>query len=147
MKTSAHIGLPQSPGPFQSLNYRVLVEVCQQHETHLPHARTNSLPERQLLNPIPPTQHLLRSLLPPWRCGSSPLPRFILDANHSWLATNKAWLSHYPNVTQKLCSPEFKLWTSSRCPSHLPPADLFANLTISNTDYSSPSWYGLCRPA
>lgn len=83
-------------------------------------------------SPFPLTIHRLQSvfrLKSPW---ASPIPQFILDTNHPWLATNKAWLSRYPNVTEAICSRDSALWTSPATPDQTLPADLFANLLIDN---------------
>lgn len=65
----------------------------------------------------------------PW---PSPIPQFILDTNHPWLATNKAWLYRYPKVAEAICSRDSPLWTSPDSPDHALPADLFTNLLIDN---------------
>lgn len=73
----------------------------------------------------------------PW---SSQIPQFILDTNHPWLATNKAWLSRYPNVAEEICSRDSPLWTSPASPDHALPVDLFTNLLIDNN--AAP--HGIC---
>ncbi|KAG6357350.1 hypothetical protein INS49_013226 [Diaporthe citri] len=78
--------------------------------------------------PIDRFQSVFR-LRKPW---SSPIPQFILDTNHPWLATNKAWLSRYPNVAEEICSRDSPLWASPASPEHALPADLFTNLLIDN---------------
>ncbi|KAJ0108284.1 hypothetical protein J7T55_005261 [Diaporthe amygdali] len=79
--------------------------------------------------------HLLQSLLPLGKPWPSPIPRFILDTNHPWLATNKAWLSRYPNVAKSLCSRDSPLWTSPVAPDHALPEDLFTHLLIDNNRF------------
>lgn len=85
-----------------------------------------------------PLTSRLRNLLS-WGRLSSPIPQFILDTDHPWLATNKAWLSRYPNVEKEICSTDSPLWTSPASPDRALPADLFTNLVITNFNYK---YYG-----
>lgn len=91
-------------------------------------------------SPYPTTLSLLQNIFPLGRLFSSQIPQFILDTNHPWLATNKAWLSRYPNVAEKLCSPDSSLWTTNPYTGQVLPADLLTNLSIDNTGRG-----GICR--
>lgn len=65
----------------------------------------------------------------------SKVPQFILDIDHQWLATNKTWLSRYPDVRSAICSKESDLWTKPGTPQHALPADLLARINIDNNKY------------
>lgn len=73
---------------------------------------------------------LLQRVLEP---SPSPIPQFVLDTNHAWLASNKAWLSRYPDVHDAICARSSSLWTHPNTPAHALPEDLFGNLTINNS--------------
>lgn len=69
-----------------------------------------------------------------WGRLSSPIPQFILDTKHPWLATNKTWLSRYPDVAKEICATDSPLWTSPASPDRALPADLFTNFVIDNSN-------------
>lgn len=87
-------------------------------------------------NPSSLTKNLLQSVVPSGKSSTCQIPQFILDTDHPWLATNKAWLSHYPNVTRAICSRDSTLWTSPISPDHALPTDLFQHLLIDNNRVS-----------